>query len=92
MHSDSEHVGNNQHCVHVCVLYGPSPSACRVGLDVLLGSGVLGCHTDMWQEKFGSELRAASVLMEAGYSIDCLMVRWGSWSDLANDGVQSLSD
>lgn len=48
-----------------------------MGLDVLFGSGVLGCHTDIWQEKFGSELRAASVLMEVGYSIDCLMVRWG---------------
>lgn len=33
------------------------------------------CHTSTWQEKFSSELRAASALFEAGYSIDCLLIR-----------------
>jgi hypothetical protein len=48
---------------------------CRVGLDVLMHAGVFDCHTSLWQDKYASELRAASALFEAGYSIDCLLVR-----------------
>lgn len=49
--------------------------SCRVGLDVLRDAGVLGCHTSTWQERFASELRATSALFEAGYGIDCLLIR-----------------
>ena len=51
---------------------------CRVGLGTLLADGrVLACHADRWQARYFSEVGSAHVLLQAGFNIDCLMIRWG---------------
>ena len=41
----------------------------------MMAAGVLGCHTNVWQEKYASEVAAVSALIKAGYGIDCLLIR-----------------
>lgn len=45
---------------------------------------VFGCYTSMWDVIYYSELGSSWAVLAAGYTIDCLMIRYQNvdWTDL----------
>eukprot|EP00878_Enallax_costatus_P024831 GHUV01026523.1.p1 GENE.GHUV01026523.1~~GHUV01026523.1.p1 ORF type:complete len:299 (+),score=79.13 GHUV01026523.1:220-1116(+) len=57
------------------------------GLQLLLAdSKVFACHKDRWDTIFYSELGSSKAILDAGYNIACLMLRYQGvdWRDKAN--------
>lgn len=51
----------------------------QTGLQLLMNDGeVFKCYDHIHLTMFYSELGASKVIMDAGYTIDCLMLRWAS--------------
>eukprot|EP00798_Chlamydomonas_sp_ICE-L_P032248 gene32248-16814_t len=61
----------------------------QVGLAVLLQApDVLSCHDGMWPALYYSETGASAMILDAGYNIACLMIRYQGvdFRDQANWG------
>jgi translation initiation factor eIF-2B subunit epsilon len=59
----------------------------QVGLNLLIGDQhVFACHHDRWDTIFYSELGSSKCILDAGYNIDSLMLRYQGvdWRDRAN--------
>jgi hypothetical protein len=55
----------------------------QVGLSILLkDEEVFQCHDNMWDTIYHSELGSSSAVLNAGYNIDSLMVRFPCYSCL----------
>lgn len=57
----------------------------KAGLNAMWEEGsVFGCYTSMWDVIYYSELGSSWAVLAAGYTIDCLMMRYQSidWTDL----------
>lgn len=62
-------------------------SCLQVGLQVLLKDRhVFACHKDRWDTIYYSELGSSLAILQAGYNIDCLMLRYQGvdWRSKAN--------
>lgn len=61
--------------------------AAQAGLQLLIAdAAVFGCHKDRWDTIFYSELGSSKAILDAGFNIDCLMLRYQGvdWRDRAN--------
>jgi translation initiation factor eIF-2B subunit epsilon len=64
----------------VCVLL-------QAGLQVLIqDKRVFACHKDRWDTIYHSELGSSLAILNAGFNIDCLMMRYQGvdWRDTAS--------
>jgi hypothetical protein len=87
-------MSHNLMCMCLCLCL----CVCRVGLDVLMRAGVAQCHTDVWEEKYASELGASTALFKTGYTIDCLLIRCvvsevcpAEWNNTHASSLQCMS-
>ena len=49
----------------------------QIGLKVLLKDDrVFKCHTNRWDTIYYSEIGASAAILDAGFNLDCLMVRY----------------
>lgn len=56
----------------------------QVGLEVLLRDGnVFSCHDSVWQTVYHAELGASLAILDAGFNLGSLMIRYQGvdWSD-----------
>jgi translation initiation factor eIF-2B subunit epsilon len=66
--------------VDACVLL-------QAGLQVLIqDKRVFACHRDRWDTIYHSELGSSLAILNAGFNIDCLMMRYQGvdWRDTAS--------
>ncbi|KAF8068311.1 UVR8 [Scenedesmus sp. PABB004] len=59
----------------------------RAGLDLLIADRrVFACHRDRWDTIFYSELGSSKAVLDAGFNLGCLMLRYQGvdWRDRAN--------
>lgn len=59
----------------------------QVGLDVLTSDGhVFNCYEDMWDTIYHSEVGASRAILNAGYTLDSLMLRYKGvdWRNQSN--------
>lgn len=60
------------------------PGLLQVGLDLLIADRqVFACHKDRWDTIYYSELGSSKAILDAGYNIDSLMLRYQGidWRD-----------
>jgi hypothetical protein len=63
------------------------PLALQVGLQLLISDRrVFACHKDRWDTIYYSELGSSKAILDGGYNIGCMMLRYQGvdWRDKAN--------
>jgi len=69
-------VGRSVSCEVELHVQAPVWATDRIGLQLLLEEGVLGCATNAEMAKQQHELGATRAVVAAGYGVDCLMLRY----------------
>jgi hypothetical protein len=61
----------------------------RIGLDILFKAGVFDCHADFKDAVLKGEIAASTAILNAGYGIDCLMLRYQGvdWAEATKTAV-----